>query len=402
MASRTLPSLSVSSLPGPAARMAGFLAHLRLNGFAAGPAETVRALDVLQTLGAADADGARRALKTLLCGRRQEWDRFEALFDAYWYGHGVRRAAPAEPDGRVIRTRGPSRPKIWDRTLPSEEGPSGESPSAALDGAEDEAEGEGTGRLIASRQDKLRQIDLRHIVDPDEIAAAERLALRLAAAIRYRLSRRRRITNDGPTLDLRRTIRASLGHGGEPIDLAWRKRPERPVRIVVLLDVSGSMQAYSRFFLQFVSGLIGHWLRAEAFLFHTRLARVTAALRDKDVLRAMARLSLMTEGFGGGTAIGKSLHVFNTRYAREVLDSRTVVIIMSDGYDTDPPEVLEREMKRLTKRARRIVWLNPLLGWRDYAPVARGMAAALPYIDCFRAANTLDGMARLEADLARL
>ena len=391
--------LSQSQVPGPAARMSGFLAHLRLNGFAAGPAETARALDVLRRLGAADARGARFALKSLLSGRRREWDRFDALFDAYWHGTGVRRAAPAE--GRRGQGRGPARPKIWDRAVPLAEGEAGDGPQTAMqDDGEDG--GEGSGRLLASRQDALRHIDLRYIVDPQEIAEAERLALRLAQAIRYRLSRRRRIASRGPTLDLRRTIRANLGHGGEPISLAWRRRPERPVRIVVLLDVSGSMQSYSRFFLQFVAGLIGHWLRAEAFLFHTRLARVTTALRDKDAMRAMARLSLMTEGFGGGTAIGRCLQVFNARHAREVLDSRTVVIIMSDGYDTDPPAALAREMKRLAKRARRIVWLNPLLGWRDYAPVARGMAAALPHLDCFRAANTLEGMARLEADLARL
>jgi uncharacterized protein with von Willebrand factor type A (vWA) domain len=248
----------------------------------------------------------------------------------------------------------------------------------------------------------LKNTDLRHIADADEIAEAEKLAYRLASVIRYRLSRRRKIAACGKTIDMRRTIRGNLRYGGEPISLAWRRRPDEPIRIVVLLDVSGSMKPYSRFFLQFTAGLIGHWIKADAFLFHTRLARVTSALRDRDVLRAMGRLSLMSQGFGGGTAIGQCLHLFNRRYAKEALDSRTVVIVLSDGYDTDPPELLEAELKRLKKRVRRLVWLNPLIGWRDYAPVARGMAAAMPYVYCFRAAHTLEEMARLEADLARL
>ena len=224
----------------------------------------------------------------------------------------------------------------------------------------------------------------------------------MARAMRYRICRRYRNAHRARRLDLRRTVRRNLGRGGEPIDLVRRRRRDRPVRIVVLLDVSGSMDQYSRFFLQFLRGLVGSWLESDAYLFHTRLVRVTEALRDNDPIRAMTRLALIAQGFGGGTRIAESLGVFNDRYAKMALNSRSVVMILSDGYDTGDASAMSREMRRLRRRARRIVWLNPLLGWRGYEPVARAMAAALPHVDCFAAAHTLDSLAAIEGELARL
>jgi uncharacterized protein with von Willebrand factor type A (vWA) domain len=162
------------------------------------------------------------------------------------------------------------------------------------------------------------------------------------------------------------------------------------------------MKPYARTFLAFARGLAGAEIRVEIFLFRTRLARITEALRDADPGRAVDRLMLLSQGFGGGTRIAESLGAFNARYAKAVLDSRSIVVVMSDGYDTDPPEHLVRELERLKRRAPRLVWLNPLLGWRDYAPVARGMRAGMPFIDLFAAAATLADLAALEPELARL
>ncbi len=378
----------------PSRRIQGFIAHLRANDFTLGPAETAEASAFLARLAAPDEAATRLGLRAMLAGNRAEWDRFDELFEAYWHGLGLRTVEPTGGEA------GHKRPAMWDRVLPPLDGGA---TLGAMPEPEKRADGEAAaGHLVASERDGLRRTDLRALADAATIAEAERIAEALARAMRYRLSRRRRAAHKGGGIDLRRTIRRNMSRGAEPLELVRRRRPDRPVHLVVLLDVSGSMKLYSRYFLLFVRGLVCRWLRADAYLFHTRLVRVTDGLREPDPLKALARLSLMTQGFGGGTHIARSLRVFNERYAKQALDSRAIVIIMSDGYDTDPPEALAGELKRLKLRARRLVWLNPLLGWKDYQPVARAMAAALPHIDHFAAAATLDDLAALEDDLARL
>ena len=162
------------------------------------------------------------------------------------------------------------------------------------------------------------------------------------------------------------------------------------------------MLFFSRVFLAFVKGLIDVDTRADAYIFHTRLMRVTSALRDHDTLRAAGRLSLMAEGFGGGTDIAGSLASFNSSYGAQAVGGRTAVFILSDGYCTSPPDRLGVELEKLKRRARRIVWLNPLLGWKDYTPIANGITAALPHLDAHLPANTVEALAALEPELARL
>ena len=162
------------------------------------------------------------------------------------------------------------------------------------------------------------------------------------------------------------------------------------------------MTVYSRIFLAFLAGLMRADPRADAYLFHTRLVRITEALRDKDPLRSLARLSLLAEGFAGGSKIGESLGTFAGTYGRRFVDNRTVVMILSDGYDTASPDGISDALVRLKKRGCKIVWLNPLKGWDGYEPTARAMSEALPHLDLFRAANTLEDLAGLEAEFARL
>jgi uncharacterized protein with von Willebrand factor type A (vWA) domain len=374
------------------ARLSGFMTHLRRNGFAVGPGETELVLSTLAADEFVLATAARLALKTLLSGNREQWAGFDKLFDAYWFGHDRKLV-----EGAGAQAYTHPRPDIWIKVLPPDE-----TARAVGRTGNGEAPEEYGGPLIASPSDALSRADLRTLVTPDEVAEAEQIADRLARAIRYRLSRRRIPLRRGEVIDLRRTIRRNLSHGGEPLELRRKHRPERPVKLVVLLDVSGSMKLYSRYFLNFVHGLVAQWLQADAFLFHTRLVRISDALRDRDPSRAMERLSVIAEGFGGGTRIATSLKTFNDRYAKETLNTRSVVIVMSDGYDTDSPEALAVELRRLKQRTRRLVWLNPLLGWKDYAPVARAMAVALDYIDCFATAHSLASLALLEDELARL
>lgn len=381
---------------GLADRMAGFIAHLRMNGLRLGPGETVAALAALTAVEATDTDQARRALKTLLVPDADVWRRFDDLFDSYWFNMGKQRAGQSNANVRVQSVK----PTLWQTHLGEDareqDGDAGQPDTgdAAAEGAE--------GRLIATRTEALSRRDLRELMDEDSLRAAEKAAQDLGRALRDRRSRRRKQAARGRELDLRRVIRASLARGGEPLDLPRRRRPDRPLRIVALCDVSGSMTTVSRVFLAFLRGLISVDTRADAYLFHTRLMRVTDALRDHDSLRAAGRLSLMAEGFGGGTDIGGALRTFNAGHAGRAVNGRTVVIILSDGYCTGAPEAVAEGLQRLQRRAHRVIWLNPLNGWQDHAPVAQAMAAARPHLDALLPANSIAALAALEPEFARL
>ena len=386
-----------SRAAGVADRITGFVAHLRMNGLKLGPGETHDALAVLGEVNATDPAEARLALKALMVPDAEGWRRFDELFDAYWFNAGKTRSGTTSAHVRVQSARS----TLWRDHL-SDSGEGAESEGEIVPGDGDgEADGI-EGRLMATRTENLRKRDLRELMDEESLRAAERAARDLARAIRDRRSRRRKQARRGAMLDLRRIQRASLARGGEPIDLYRKTRPDRPMRLVVLCDVSGSMQVYARVFLAFVKGLIDVDTKADAYLFHTRLMHITAALRDHDTLRAASRLSLMAEGFGGGTDIGASLTTFAEAHAARALSSRSAVVILSDGYCTGGPERLASALARIRRKAGRIVWLNPLLGWRDYAPVAAAMTAALPYLDAHLPANTIDALAALEDEFARL
>jgi uncharacterized protein with von Willebrand factor type A (vWA) domain len=383
----------------PSERVAGFVAHLRRSGYRIGPGEAMSALSLVAAT-VADPAAARLGMKVLLSGSRDQWEGFDELYDAYWSGRGLKRVVPANDPSSDHRELRP--PPIWDRVLPRNADKRAAPQAQLIEGDAPTTRRDGAGRLIASRREQLMRAGLDKLAEGDEQAEAARIAERLAQAMRYRLSRRRRAARSGRGIDLRRTLRRNLAHGMEPLELLHKRRPERPVNLILLLDVSGSMKAYARTFLAFARGLAGSTIAIEVFLFHTRLARISEALQDPDPIRAVDRLTLLSQGFGGGTRIAECLAAFNARYAKAVIDSRSVVVVLSDGYDTDAPERLAAELATLKQRARRLIWLNPLIGWRDYAPVARGMKASLPYIDLFAPAATLADLAALEPQLALL
>lgn len=379
----------------PRLRLAGFVRTLRDNGFAVGLGESRDALRLLATELAQRPDQARHALRALLCGRRSDWDRFDAVFDAYWHGVRVNTRVPsAGPSQTAQSTRRTLAPADADRM-------SGR-PSDLATGSQDGGATPTGRREGASTAEQLAHTDFRHLADADELARAHALAAQLARRMRARLLRRQRADARGRRIDLRRTVRASLPTGGTPLRLIRQRPRERQLRLVLLVDTSGSMELYTAVFLRFVHGLLDHFAEAEAFLFHTRLVHVSPALRERDAARALDRLSLMAEGVGGGTRIGDSLAAFNRFHAPAIVHDRTCVIVFSDGYDTGDPTRVAEELARLRRRTRRIAWLNPLLGWSGYEPTARGMAAALPHIDLFAPAHTLDSLAALEPYLARL
>jgi uncharacterized protein len=382
-----------------AGKLAAFLKTLRDNGFPVGLAEGQDAA-ALMTAGYAARPGLlRSALKHLFSARKSDWEKFDGIFDAFWLGRRVRSRSVTV--GSAKAANNPSLKSLQDAGAR----PTGnQSATDQIPSPDDAPEGRsGEGRTEgASRAENLAEIDFRKLADPDQIEAAHAAAAQLAKAMRTRLTRRDLARRRGYRLDLRRTIHNNISHGGVPIDLVKRRRKPKPLRLVILLDASGSMSMYTAVFLRFIHGVLDEFREAEAFLFHTRLAYVSGAMKEKDAGRALDRLSLLAQGAGGGTKIGESLQTFNRWHAARVIHSRTVVMIVSDGYETGDAKLLGREMAALSKRCRRIVWLNPMMAWEGYAPVAAGIRAALPHLDLYAPAHTLQSLTALEPYLAKL
>ncbi len=381
-----------------AQKLSAFLKTLRDNGFAVGLAEGQDAAALMGSGYAARPGLLRSALKHLFSARKSDWDKFDGLFDAFWLGKRVR--ARSMTSGAAKTASSPSLKNLQDVGTIS----GGQSATDQVPSTEDAPEGRGgEGRMEgASRAENLVEVDFRKLADPEQVAQAHDAAERLAKAMRTRLTRRDLARRHGYRLDLRRTIHRNISHGGVPISLVKRQRKDKPLRLVVLLDASGSMSMYTGVFLRFIHGVLDEFREAEAFLFHTRLAHVSGAMKERDAARALDRLSILAQGAGGGTRIGESLATFNRHHAARVIHSRTCVMIVSDGYETGDANLLGREMGRLAKRCRRIVWLNPMAAWQGYAPVAAGIKAALPHVDLYAPANTLKSLVALEPYLARL
>jgi uncharacterized protein with von Willebrand factor type A (vWA) domain len=380
-------------------KLAAFLKTLRGNAFAVGLREGQDAA-TLMAAGYADRPGLlRSAFKHLFSARKSDWEKFDGLFDAFWLGKRVKSRSLTTGSAKAANS--PSLKGLQDNQPERTgfEAAADQVPSA--DDAPDERGGD--GRMEgASQADNLAEVDFRKLNDPEQIEQAHAAAARLAKTMRTRLTRRDLLRRRGYRLDLRRTIHRNISHGGVPINLVKRQRKEKPLRLVVLLDASGSMSMYTGVFLRFIHGVLDEFREAEAFLFHTRLAHVSDAMKEKNAARALDRLSMMAQGAGGGTRIGECLQTFNRWHAARVIHSRSCVMIVSDGYETGDAQLLGREMAALAKRCRRIVWLNPMMGWEGYAPEAKGIKAALPHVDLYAPAHTLKSLTELEPYLAKL
>jgi uncharacterized protein with von Willebrand factor type A (vWA) domain len=233
----------------------------------------------------------------------------------------------------------------------------------------------------------------------EELEEVSRLARRMVRRLARRPSRRWRPVRRGHRVNLRRSLRLSLKTGGELIELSYKERRPKRTKLVVICDVSGSMDLYSRLLLQFVYGLQNSFAKVESFVFATSLSRITGELKNKTYQRALDRLSASVHGWSGGTRIGASLATFNDRWLSRI-DKRTIVIILSDGWDTGEPEQLAAALSLLKRRAGRLIWLNPLLGSAEYAPITKGMQAALPFINVFAPAHDLASLRALEPHLS--
>jgi uncharacterized protein with von Willebrand factor type A (vWA) domain len=371
------------------ARIVEFTRLVRANGFQVGIQEGLDAPRIAAWCGVLDLDGFRWGLRTLLCGRRSEWLRYDELFDAYWHG----AVSGGHSSFKNSSQAGSPAPDSQLESLGAAEGT----------GAEAEGISDGSGRPGgASYRESTERADFRHFTDPTQLRRLEDLVERLARRMLRRVARRRRLARRGTRLSLRHTLRKSLRYGGTPFELVHRSRDLRLPRLLVLLDVSGSMNLYSMLFLRFASALVQAFREIEVFIFHTHLARVTEALRQRDDRRRAESLALISAGWSGGTRIGVALEDFLSRFSEHLRGRRTIAVIISDGLDTGQPGQLSAALGKLRQRVRRILWLNPLKGRPGYEPAAAGMQAALPHVDVFAPAHNLESLAALETYLAAL
>lgn len=354
-------------------RLAQFPAFLRANGFAAGGADAVDALRVAESFGVLNREPLRWYLRALLCRRAEEWRRFDELFNA-WFLPANRWQALAKRDSEQGQLSGHQ--------------PQG--PASEREQGEDLEEI--YPRQAASRQQTTRAGDFRELLQREHALELEHLARRLAYLLRYIRLRREARARRGRRLDLAATIRRSVSSGGLPLHLHWRdKRRVRP-RLILLIDVSRSMVQYSFFYLRLARALGAVMPDVHSYIFHTHIVPVSQALHDPDPERAQERLHLLSGGWAGGTRIGESLVQFNREYASSIVNARSAVLILSDGYDTGEVGVLAGQLAQLRRRARRVVWLNPLLNQPGYQPVSQGMQAALPHLDLLAPADDLNSL----------
>jgi len=361
-----------------------FCRLLRARGFLVTPAESRDAVRALEVVDLADRAEVRRALRTVLVTRPEEFPTFDAAFDAFWGG----LAEPPAPPG----ASGEGPPTPVEAHFP-------QAPDAAREFAEwtdmGEGEGEPVGLPGVSDLEALAGKDFSAF-GAEELAEVERLAAQIARRLATRKSRRLRPSRRRGRVDLRRTMRGTLTRG-EPVELARRERKILKTKLVVLCDVSGSMDLYSRLLVQFLYALQNQLGRMETFVFSTRLHRVTDDLQGPSFRGALTRLGDVGD-WSGGTRIGESLREFTMGWPR-LLDRHTVVIVLSDGWDTGEPAVLAEALIAMRRRAGKVIWLNPLLGSPDYQPLTQGMVAALPHVDAFLPAHNLDSLRALARHL---
>lgn len=371
-ASQTSPTL--------AAAITGFAQYARRKGLNVGIEETLAAFRAFDLGVFQDKAVFYYSLRALFCTGKEDLPVFDQIFKVYWETKqedgGVQFAVQIKDEKNLPKQQGVL--TMWGKENQKQQI---EQDSKTV-----------TGANAAMR---LRQTDFSKIQEMDATLLDE-LAARLWREMLRRLKRRRLQNARRGKVDLRRTIRGSLEQGGEPIRLRFRDRRPQKLRLVVLLDVSGSMDKYSFFLLRFVWALQSYFEEVESFVFSTHLKRITTQLKTGGLEKTLQQLSRYTDNWSSGTRIGDCLRTFNEDYAKRLLSRSSCVLILSDGLDTGEAGVLDKEAQKIGRRTKRLIWLNPLKGMAGYAPEARGMREALPHLDAFRSAHNLESLLELE------
>ena len=377
------------------ANLMHFARILRRAGLPLGPADVVAAAEAIACVDLGSRAQVRTALRATMVHRHEYFSLFDQAFLLFWRDPeagqqaAVMAALEGQPEPEPERAPPGSRrlAEALQERKPAE--PRQAPPRQEIDAV-----------LTVSDRERLQTMDFE-AMSAQEIAAAKLEIRRLALPLDLRRTRRRQPDPNGPHVDLRATIRHSLRHGGQILELSRTRRVVRRPPLVVLCDISGSMARYAQILLHFLHAVANDRDRVSVFLFGTRLTNITRQLRHRDAEVAFQLVAHTVPDWSGGTRIGEALASFNRLWARRVLGQGAMVLLVTDGLDRDGAAGLAQNMERLHKSARRLVWLNPLLRWDGFAPKSQGIRAMLPHVDDFRPVHNLASLRQLVASLSR-
>lgn len=363
---------------------------LRRVGITVSLTQIAEAVQALELVNMASRGQVYHALRSLLINRREDLLLFDQVFNLFWHAPEEAGARGAQKMPVAPRHNLPRRKQLSIATLMAQKAQAGD---PEVD--------------IADKAGSFSAVELLHRkafsqMTPEELATVKRLIQSMRWQASLRQTRRYVPDRRGSQLNLRQVMRSCVKHGGVPLKLNWKSRKIKPRPLVVLADISGSMERYSRLLLQFCYSLTRGLKEVECFVFGTRLSRLTPQLRLKNIDRAIGEAAQQVVDWAGGTRIGESLHQFNRAWSRRTLHRGAVVLIISDGWERGDVSVLGREMRYLQHRCHRLIWLNPLSGQSTYQPLVEGMAAALPFVDDFLPIHNLQSLETLAEHLARL
>ncbi len=363
-----------------------FCRLLRQMGINVTTTNQLRWCESVQLIDIGEREAFYHTARTNLIAGESERETFDTAFDLFW------RYPRPEFQAVEMEEQTPEPSALQDL---SDAGDEQDIVEQWLDTeAEESEEGEEDDPVAYSAEDLLSRKDFSEFTKEDMEQAREIVA-KLAAVLATKLSRRKVVGKKGKTIDFRRSWRQSLVHGGEPLELIRKQQKIKKTKILLLCDVSGSMDCYAKFLIQFIYGMQQELREVDVAVFSTHLTDITGLLRRKGLAEGLNEVSNVVPDWSGGTKIGESLLEFYRQFAPSFSAYRSVVILISDGWDRGDVDVLRRSMEMIHRHAYRLIWLNPLLGSDGYQPICRGIRTALPYVDYFLPAHNLESLAQL-------
>ncbi|MCY3681147.1 MAG: VWA domain-containing protein [Gemmatimonadetes bacterium] len=366
-------------------RVVGFSRALHSAGVEVNAGNLIDLCDSFRYINLHNRSDFYAAARATLVSRYDDLETFDEVFRAFW-------ARPILPDDMTLTDTDAGGDPDLDVQADVNE---------VVDTADlqEEAEGEGESEEVGYSPDEaLMGKDLAAMSDR-EIEQARKVIHEIVNIIANRRSRRRVPENRGAELDFRRTWRRNALYGSDGVELMMKRRRIKKTKLMLLCDVSGSMDCYSRFLIRFIYALKREIRDVEVGVFSTRMTAISRLLKTKGIEESLVEVADTVHDWAGGTDIGGCLREFNDQFARDMLHSRTVMIIVSDGWDRGDPDLMRQEMARLRKRVHKLMWLNPLLGTPGYQPLCLGMKTALPYLDYFLPAHNLESLIQLARTL---